>query len=118
MKELDYIPDNNHLDLTDRVAIEVGLARKETFASIAQRLRKHPHTIAREIKANRTHIPASYPYGNDCKFYASCCRKQLCGADEYACDAKCKQCRGYSCHNYCDKYESLECHKVTTGWMI
>lgn len=114
MKELDYIPDNNHLDLTDRVAIEVGLARKETFASIAKRLRKHPHTIAREIKANRTHIPASYPYGNDCKFYASCYRKQLCGADEYACDAKCKQCRGYSCHNYCDKYESLECHKTDT----
>ena len=36
-------------------AIEVGLARKESFAKIAKQLRKHPHTIAREVKENRTH---------------------------------------------------------------
>ena len=35
MKELEYIPDNNHLTLTDRVAIEVGLAREESFTKIA-----------------------------------------------------------------------------------
>lgn len=36
MKELDYMPDNSQLTLTDRVAIEVGLARKESFAKIAK----------------------------------------------------------------------------------
>ena len=62
MKELEYGPDHNHLDLTDRVAIEVGLARKESFAKISKKLNKHPHTISREIRANRTHLPAAYPY--------------------------------------------------------
>ena len=37
MKELEYIPDNNHLTLTDRVAIEVGLAREESFTKIAKK---------------------------------------------------------------------------------
>jgi IS30 family transposase len=110
MKELEYIPNNTQLDLTDRVAIEIGLARKDSFTKIAEKLRKHPHTVAREIKYNRTHIPSAYPYGNDCKFYSSCHRTQLCGASEDACDYKCKQCKGFNCHLVCDKYESLECH--------
>lgn len=111
MKELEYVPDNNHLDLTDRVAIEVGLARKETFTKIAKRLNKHPHTISREIKNNRTFIPGTYPFGNDCRRYGSCYKKQLCGADEDACNTRCKECRGFSCHSVCDQYVSLECHK-------
>lgn len=111
MKELEYIPDNNHLTLTDRVAIEVGLAREESFTKIAKKLNKHPHTVAREIRYNRTHIPATYPFGNDCKYYASCHEKQLCGASVGACDYKCKQCKGFNCHLVCHKYESIECHK-------
>ncbi len=110
MKELEYRPDNNHLDLTDRVAIEVGLARKESFTLIAKRLRKHPHTIAREVKFNRTHLPAAYPCGNDCKYYSSCHRKNLCGEDEESCNTECKRCRGFDCHGVCEKYESSECH--------
>ncbi|SFB23556.1 Helix-turn-helix domain-containing protein [Acetitomaculum ruminis DSM 5522] len=109
MKELEYIPYNTKLDLTDRVAIEIGLARKDSFTKIAEKLRKHPHTIAREIKYNRTHIPSAYPYGNDCKFYSSCHITQLCGTSEDACDYKCKQCKSFNCHLVCDKYESLEC---------
>ncbi len=110
MKELEYIPDNNHLDLTDRVAIEVGLARKESFTKIAERLNKHPHTIAREVKFNRTHLPPEYPFGNDCKFYSSCHRKSLCGEKEERCGSECRRCRGFDCHKVCDKYESMECH--------
>lgn len=109
MKELDYIPNNSQLTLTDRVAIEVGLARKESFAKIAKQLRKHPHTIAREVKENRTHLPAEYAFGNDCKNYAGCRRTGLCGADPEACDYQCKKCRGESCHVLCDNYESSEC---------
>ena len=109
MKELDYIPNNSQLTLTDRVAIEVGLARKESFAKIAKQLRKHPRTIAREVKENRTHLPAEYAFGNDCKNYASCRRTGLCGADPEACDYPCKKCRGESCHVLCDNYESSEC---------
>ena len=82
MKELEYIPDNNHLDLTDRVAIEIGLARKESFAKIAEKLKKHPRTIAREVKYNRTHLPAGYPFGNDCKHFNACYWKQMEGYNE------------------------------------
>jgi IS30 family transposase len=110
MKELEYIPDSRHLDLTDRVAIEIGIARKDTFEKIAKKLRKHPHTVAREIKANRTHIPATYPYGNDCKYFQHCKETQLCGATEGACDYQCKKCKGFDCHSVCGRYESLECH--------
>ena len=109
MKELDYIPNNSQLTLTDRVAIEVRLAKKESFAKIAKQLRKHPRTIAREVKENRTHLPAKYAFGNDCKNYASCRRIGLCGADPEACDSPCKKCRGESCHVLCDNYESSEC---------
>lgn len=111
MQELEYKPNNEQLDLTDRVAIEVGIARKETFSKIAKRLRKHPLTISREIKANRTHIPGNYPYGNDCKYFSSCHDKQLCGADSEACNTECKKCKGYNCHMVCVRYESLECDK-------
>ncbi len=114
MKKLEYRPNNKNLDLTDRVAIEVGLARKESFTKIAKKLKKHPHTIAREIKNNRTHLPASYYYDNDCKYIGSCYRKQLCGAPEDACDKECKKCREYSCHKLCESYESSECHKCDT----
>lgn len=110
MKELKYKPDNNHLDLTDRVAIEVGLARKESFTKIAKKLNKHPHTISREIRSNRTHLPAAYPYGNDCKFFASCHTKKLCGADIEECSTECKKCRSFNCHRWCRSYESSECH--------
>ena len=110
MKELDYRPDNSQLTLTDRVAIEVGLARKESFAKIAKQLKKHPHTISREVKENRTHLPAEYAFGNDCKNYAVCHRTGLCGADSEACNYPCKKCKGESCHELCDKYESSECH--------
>lgn len=112
MGKRDYSPDNNHLRLTDRVAIELGVARKESFSKIAEKLFKHPHTISREVRANRTHIPATYPYENDCKFYASCQRKHLCGADDDGCRLDCKKCRGFNCHAVCDKYESSECHKT------
>jgi len=111
MNELEFIPDNKHLTLTDRVAIEVGIARKESFQKIAEKIHKHPHTVSREIIANRTHLPAEYPCGNDCKIYASCHRKQLCGADEDGCNLDCKKCRGFNCHAVCDKYESAECHE-------
>ncbi len=110
MKELEYIPNNSQMDLTDRVAIEIGLARKESFTKIAERLKKHPHTIAREIKSNRTHIPSAYPYGNDCKYYSSCHMTEMCDGSEGACRYLCKQCKVFNCHLVCDKYVSLECH--------
>ena len=107
----DY--SKGQMTLTDRVAIEIGLAKEDSFVKIGEAIGKHPATISREIKENRTLVPSAFPFGNDCKYYASCCRTNMCGADSYACDHKCKTCRGFSCHNECDKYESAECMKTS-----
>ena len=100
------------MTLTDRVAIEIGLAKEDSFVKIGEAIGKHPATISREIKENRTLVPSAFPFGNDCKYYASCCRTNMCGADSYACKHGCKTCRGFSCHDNCDKYESAECMKT------
>ncbi len=63
-----YYNKQPQMTLSDRLAIEVGIKRKESFKAIAKRLNRHPSTIAREIKENRTFIHGKYPGGNDCKF--------------------------------------------------
>lgn len=110
--EIYYEYNTGQMTLTDRVAIEVGIAKGDSFAKIGKTIRRHPATVSREIKENRTLIKSAFPYGNDCMFYASCHRKQMCGADSYACDHECKKCLGFSCHGECDKYESAECEKL------
>lgn len=100
------------LVLTDRVAIEIGIAKKQTFEKIGVVIQRHPVTVSREIKENRTYIPPDYPYGNDCKYARNCEIRHICGADPDACNERCKKCKGFSCHNYCKSYESVECHKT------
>ena len=107
-KYYDY--NNGQMTLTDRVAIEVGLARGDTFGKIARTIKRHPATISREIKENRTHIHPGFPHGNDCRFYSACHRTGMCGVDE--CDYECRRCKGYDCHVDCEKYESAECLKI------
>lgn len=48
------------MDLSDRAAIELGLCRKEDFRTIAEKIGRHPSTIAREVKANRSFTNGSY----------------------------------------------------------
>lgn len=98
--------------LTDRVAIEVGIAKKQTFEKMGKTIGRSPVTVAREIKANRTKLPPEYPFGNDCKLARHCEMKHMCGADPEACDEKCKKCKGFNCHENCVLYESVECHQT------
>lgn len=67
------------MDLSDRIAIETGLCRGESFKMIARRLHRHPSTIAHVVKENRTFIKGIYPNGNDCRHVLMCREKQLCG---------------------------------------
>lgn len=97
--------------LTDRVGIEVGIAKKDSFKKIAKKIGRHPVTVAREIKENRTKLPGGFPNGNDCKFFTYCHKRQMCGADVDACNRDCKRCRGFDCRENCDRYESAECTK-------
>lgn len=107
----DY--NKGQMTLTDRVAIEIGLAKEDSFVKIGKDIGRHKATIAREIKENRTKVLAAFPYGNDCKYYAGCRRTNMCGADSYACRHKCKTCIGFSCHDNCDIYVSSECNKTS-----
>ena len=55
-----YYRRKGQMDLTDRLAIETGLCRGESFKKIAQTIMRHPSTVAHEVLENRTHIKATY----------------------------------------------------------
>ncbi len=111
MKFQRYKASIGQIDLTDRVAIETGLCRGETFREIAQKLQRRPTTIAHEVLKNRTHIEATYYYGKDCGRVRGCKQRGLCGVNETACHGICKSCKGHDCRTMCDKYVSVACHK-------
>ena len=108
---MNYYRRSGQLDLTDRVAIETGLCRGESFKRIAKRIRRHPSTVAHEVKENRTRIEATYYAGKDCKFVKQCKVKELCDGSEGACGYFCKHCRGHDCTRLCNRYESIACHR-------
>lgn len=109
--DMNYYKPNGQMDLSDRIAIETGICRGESFKKIARRLKRHPSTIAHEVKENRTFIKGQYFAGKDCKKARTCAVRNLCGCDEDACSTKCKFCRGTDCTKVCDRYESVACHK-------
>ena len=54
--DMNYYNASGQMDLSDRIAIETGICIGESFKKIAKRLRRHPSTIAHEVKENRTFI--------------------------------------------------------------
>ena len=108
---MSYYKRSGQMDLTDRVAIEVGLCRGESFKSIAKKIERHPSTVAHEVLENRTLIKATYYAGKDCAYVRNCAQKNLCHGSKGSCSLKCKFCRGYDCTKKCKKYESVACHK-------
>ena len=108
---MNYYRRFGQMDLTDRVAIETGLSRGESFKKIARRLGRHPSTIAHEVLENRTHIKATYYAGKDCGKVRMCTVTDLCGASNSACGRRCKYCEGFNCTTACERYESVACHK-------
>ena len=112
---MKYYVTSKQMDLSDRIAIETGLCRGESFKKIAKMLKRHPSTIAHEVKENRTFIHGNYMNGKDCKFVRNCRERQLCGCDDYACNAPCRLCKGVDCRTICTRYISVACHKHDTA---
>ena len=108
---MNYYRPSGQMDLTDRVVIETGLCRGESFKKIAKRICRHPSTVAHEVLENRTYIRNTYYAGKDCKKVRQCIRTGLCGVSKNSCGRKCKYCRGYDCTETCERYESIACHK-------
>ena len=67
------------LTLSDRIAIETGIYKNDTFKKIAQTLNRHPSTIAHEALENRTRMQGEYPFNNDCKLAKQCIDQHICG---------------------------------------
>lgn len=106
-----YYRRSGQMDLTDRVAIETGLCRGDSFKKIAQKVHRHPSTIAHEVLENRTYIPGTYYQGKDCKKVRSCKTAGLCGASALECSKLCKFCKGIDCTAVCQRYEFNSCPK-------
>ena len=83
--------------MSDRIVIEAGLCNKETFRQIAQKLERHPSTIAAGMRQNRTTVMARYSYGNDCRFARRCAEHHLCGNEE--CRFRCVLCHNHNCND-------------------
>ena len=107
---MSYYRRSGQMDLTDRVAIETGLCRGETFAEIAKKIQRHPKTVAHEVFVNRTYIHATYFRGKDCRKVRSCIIRDLCGTAADVCHKPCAACHKIDCRTVCEKYESIRCH--------
>lgn len=112
---MGYYYTSGQMDFSDRIAIEAGICKGDSFKKIAELLRRHPSTIAHEVKKNRTFIKGTYPGGKDCRFAKKCQTTNLCVSDTYACHSKCMYCKGIDCRKICSKYMSVACHKFDTA---
>ena len=109
---MNYYKRSGQMDLTDRVAIETGLCRGESFKKIAKKIGRHPSTVSHEVLENRTFIHNTYYAGKDCKKVRQCKVQHLCfGTEDGGCSRSCKYCRGIDCTKVCDRYVSVACHK-------
>lgn len=105
---MSYYYTSAQLNMSDRIAIETGICKGESFKKIAKRIRRHPSTVAHEVKTNRTVTKGHFFLGNDCKFVRSCGKTGLCDS---ACPYHCRSCKGHDCRDICDRYISMECKK-------
>ena len=108
---MSYYRRKGQIDLTDRLAIETGLCRGDSFKRIAKTIDRHPSTVAHEVLSNRTFIRATYYAEKDCAKVRQCVSTGLCGAAKSACRKKCKYCHGFDCRSVCERYVSIACHK-------
>ena len=97
----------SRLTLAERIVIECGIYEKLKMSEIAQKIRKSPDCVSREIKANRTLARGEHPCGKDCRNAWGCKMKGLCGKD--GCAKQCIACREYDCREMCARYDNTPC---------
>lgn len=100
-----------HLRIEDRLIIEYGLDQNYSLKEIAERVKKDPTTISKEIKRNRF-LKASKLKENDlqsCQHRRSCTKTHLCNN---SCDKQCKKCRFINCYRSCNEYSIKKCSKL------
>lgn len=98
---------NRHLTIDDRLMIEKGLDRKESFASIARSIGVSASTVSREVLRNRhLHIPKGRRF-NVCTRKRDCAVAGICGN---ACTlGRCRSCAKVRCSEVCGEFEERTC---------
>lgn len=98
-----------HLSLLDREDIEQLLKESFKFYQIADRIRKRPTSISKEILNNRTqHQPSNFNNkSNYCKYQNTCTLTNLCTSN---CYTECRRCG--KCNSICPNYELEICEKL------
>ena len=98
------------LGLSERVAIEAGIYRRDSLEKIAKDIGISRKSLSKEIRQNRTLAPAAKFNGKDCRFAAECTRQCVCG--DYFCRHECVYCRKIDCRTLCAAYATLSCKKI------
>ncbi|MEG0672310.1 IS30 family transposase, partial [Clostridium sp.] len=99
-----------HLRIEDRLIIEYGLDQNYTLKEIADRLKKDPTTISKEIRRNRF-SRINKKNENDlqsCENRRSCTKTNLCNS---RCGKSCKKCAFINCYRTCSDYSIKKCSK-------
>ena len=101
------------LGLSERVAIEAGIYRRDSLEKIAKDIGISRKSLSKEIRQNRTFAPAAKFNGKDCRFAAECTRQCVCG--DVFCRRECVFCRKIDCSTLCSAYAPLSCKKIESS---
>lgn len=106
------MPNNKHLDLSQRIIIEHSLNEQLSFKAIGRKINKNCTTISKEVK-NRRVFKKTGAYGkafNDCIYRFSCTLSGCC--DSPTCrNNYCKFCA--NCYKVCAEYIKENCVLLT-----
>lgn len=97
---------NKHMTINDRLCIEQGLQRHESFASIARMIGVSTSTVSHEVGVNRTHIVPKRRNWNLCIHKRDCKVTGICSGCSLA---SCVGCRSINCNDVCDEFEENTC---------
>lgn len=101
----------SRIGISERMAIEAGIYRKQSLERIAETIGKNRRFVSEEIRKNRTLAPGEKPGGNDCVYALECKRKGLCGSE--SCSRKCAFCREVDCRTVCSRYDNSPCSQLS-----
>ncbi|WP_083273633.1 helix-turn-helix domain-containing protein [Geosporobacter ferrireducens] len=100
---------DSHLTLDDRIIIEESLNNNYKLKDIADRLKKDPTTVSKEVKRNRsvtTRKDHSGPIA--CAKRKECTKKHLYSD---SCNRLCKKCTTVNCYRGCPEYVPKTCSR-------
>ena len=103
--------DYKHFDGNDRIAIQIGLERGDSFRKIAAALGKHPTSLVNEVRKYRVFkkCGAQGEAFNGCAHMYICEKTNLCDSPQYT-RKHCRYCT--RCRDHCSEYEREKCARL------